>query len=118
MLRQKHMKFGKALFKKTNPELFIWIAALIMLAFLNPDAGEISLCPFKFFGFHYCPGCGLGRSIALLFRGRFTESFAMHPLGFFAIAVIGYRIVQLGGFGFDKKQNENRIDEKFTKEDI
>jgi hypothetical protein len=27
-----------------------------------------------------CPACGLSRAGILLFRGRFAESFAMHPL--------------------------------------
>jgi hypothetical protein len=112
------MLIGKALFKRSNTELFIWIAALIMLAFLNPDAGEVSLCPFKFLGFHYCPGCGLGRSIALLFRGRFSDSFSMHPLGFFAVAVIGYRIVQMAISAFNRQLNEGYIPEKLTEEDI
>jgi hypothetical protein len=92
--------------KKANLELFIWIAALLSLAFLNPDSNHISLCPLNFLGFHYCPGCGLGRSIALLFRGRFTESFSMHPLGFFAVAIIGYRIVQLTRIALDKRACE------------
>jgi len=91
--------------KKANPELFIWIVALILLAFLNPDSKLVSLCPLKFLGFHYCPGCGLGRSIALLFRGRFAESFAMHPLGFFAISMIGYRIVQLARIAIHKNED-------------
>jgi hypothetical protein len=83
------------LLKKVNFELFTWVTALVLLAFLNPDINQVSLCPLKFLGFHYCPGCGLGRSIALIFRGRFTESFSMHPLGFFALSIIGYRIFQL-----------------------
>ena len=94
------------IFKKANLELFIWIAALLSLAFLNPDSNQVSLCPLHFLGFHYCPGCGLGRSIALLFRGRFVESFAMHPLGSFAVAVIGYRIVQLTRITLHKRMGE------------
>ena len=90
--------------KKANLELFIWIAALLLLAFLNPDSNQVSLCPLKFLGFHYCPGCGLGRSIALLFRGRFAESFAMHPLGSFAMVMIGFRIFQLGRTTLQRKE--------------
>ena len=91
---------------KANLELFIWIAAILWLAFLNPDSNPVSLCPFKFLGFHYCPGCGLGRSIALLFRGRFAESFNMHPLGSFALATIAFRIFQLGKAAFYRKEND------------
>jgi hypothetical protein len=89
------MIYITGLLRKANMELFFWIAALLLLAFLNPYSEQVSLCPLKFLGFHYCPGCGLGRSIALLFRGRIAESFNMHPFGFFAVAIIGYRIVQL-----------------------
>jgi hypothetical protein len=101
-----HMINILGIFKKTNLELFIWIAALLSLAFLNPDINQVSLCPLHFLGFHYCPGCGLGRSVALLFRGRFAESLTMHPLGFFAVAVIGYRIVQLARIALEKRAVE------------
>lgn len=104
MLRQTHMFNQRAIFIKANLELFIWIAALLWLAFLNPDSNPVSLCPLKFMGFHYCPGCGLGRSIALLFRGRFADSFTMHPLGSFALVVIGYRIFQLGRTALSRKE--------------
>jgi hypothetical protein len=80
---------------KVHLEMFIWIAAILLLVFLNPYGNLYSICPLKYLGFHYCPGCGLGRSIALLFRGRLAESFAMHPFGIFAILVIGQRIIQL-----------------------
>ena len=106
MLRQNHMINPRTILKKANLELFIWIAALLLLAFLNPDSNQVSLCPLKFLGFHYCPGCGLGRSIALLVRGRFVESFAMHPLGFFAVVMIGYRIVQLARKALYKYEDE------------
>jgi hypothetical protein len=106
MLRQKHMINLRGLLKKANLELFTWITALLLLAFLNPDSDQVSLCPLHFLGFHYCPGCGLGRSIALLFSGRFAESFSMHPLGFFAVAMIGYRIVQLTRMALNRSKIE------------
>jgi hypothetical protein len=96
----------KTILKKVNPELMIWIGALLMLALLDPDSNKVSLCPLKFLGFRYCPGCGLGRSIALLFRGRLTDSFAMHPLGSFAVAMIGYRIFQLLRMTLSEKTGE------------
>jgi hypothetical protein len=106
----------RTIVKKANLELFFWISALVLLAFLNPDSNQISLCPLKFSGFHYCPGCGLGRSIALLFRGRFYESFAMHPLGFFAVAIIGYRIFQLGNSAINRNKRDWNESEKARKE--
>ena len=94
------------LFRRANLELYIWIAALLLLAFLNSDSNQVSLCPLKFLGFHYCPGCGLGRSISLLLRGKFVESFAMHPLGCLAVAMIGYRIVQMARITLHKIEEE------------
>ena len=81
--------------KRVNLELVIWIAALVMLAFTNPTEHHLTLCPLSNLGFKYCPGCGLGRSIAYLFRGNLNASFRMHPLGIFALGVIGYRIIQI-----------------------
>jgi hypothetical protein len=94
----------RKIFVRANLELFIWITALLLLIFLNPDGHQVSICPLNFLGFHYCPGCGLGRSIALLFRGRFAESFNMHPLGSFALAMIGFRIFQLGRMALQRKE--------------
>ena len=106
MLCQNHIVNMHNFFKRANLELYIWIAALLLLAFINSNNNHVSLCPLNFLGFHYCPGCGLGRSIALLFRGKFVESFAMHPLGYFAVAMIGYRIVQLTRTTLQKNEEE------------
>jgi hypothetical protein len=81
--------------KKVNPELVIWLAALIFLALSNPTEHHSTLCPLSNLGFKYCPGCGLGRSVSYLFRGDLNASFHMHPLGIFAVGVISYRIVQI-----------------------
>ena len=88
------MKIIKTL-RELNFELVIWLAALIVLAFINPTAHHLTLCPLSNMGFRYCPGCGLGRSISYLFRGDLSASFHMHPLGIFALGTIGYRIIQI-----------------------
>jgi len=80
---------------KVNFELVIWITALVALAFTNPTEHHLTLCPLSNLGFRYCPGCGLGRSISYIFRGDLSASFRMHPLGVFALGIIGYRIIQL-----------------------
>jgi hypothetical protein len=36
-------------------------------------------CPFKMFLHIDCPGCGMQRSLVLLFRGEFSQSFFMYP---------------------------------------
>jgi hypothetical protein len=81
--------------KKVDLELVIWLTALVVLALSNPVYHHITLCPLDNLGFKYCPGCGLGRSISYLFRGDINASFRMHPLGIFALGIIGYRIIQI-----------------------
>ncbi|WP_375585764.1 DUF2752 domain-containing protein [Cyclobacterium xiamenense] len=77
-------------------EFFTWTTALIGLFFFGaieePHAG---LCPVANLGFTWCPGCGLGRSIHLLLHGEFQASWAMHPLGSFALMVIALRQFEL-----------------------
>jgi hypothetical protein len=90
------MTFPKYRFKRSHLEAWIWITALLLLAATNPDhQGHFSLCAFKNMGFDYCPGCGLGHSISMLFRGRVTDSFTTHPLGIFAIIMLIYRCYAL-----------------------
>jgi len=89
MLQQAFMWFW---FKK---EAVIWIGALIILAISNPACHHYTLCPIDNLGFHYCPGCGLGRSIGYLFRLDLKSSFYSHPLGIPAVALILYRSVKI-----------------------
>jgi Protein of unknown function (DUF2752) len=78
------------------PEALAWMIALAIPAFINPHAEtHFSLCFFDNIGLSWCPGCGLGRSIALLYRGELTASFQAHPLGMFAVIILLYRIVTI-----------------------
>ncbi|WP_374166920.1 DUF2752 domain-containing protein [Arcticibacter sp. MXS-1] len=43
-------------------------------------------------GFRWCPGCGLGRSIACVLHGEVTRSFDYHWFGIPALAVLIHRI--------------------------
>ena len=77
-------------------EALIWLAGLVCLALLDPHAAQhYTICPLASAGFDFCPGCGLGRSITLLFHGMPAESFKAHPLGLFAVAVLIQRIYSL-----------------------
>ncbi|WP_374948467.1 DUF2752 domain-containing protein [Mucilaginibacter sp.] len=77
-------------------EITIWIVALICLAFVNPaDKGHFSICPLKMIGFKWCPGCGLGHSIAYFFHGDITASFRTHWLGIPVVFALLYRIYTL-----------------------
>ncbi|MFB9841214.1 DUF2752 domain-containing protein [Mucilaginibacter ginsenosidivorans] len=85
----------KRLFSKYF-ELVFWIAAIAALAFADPAGpAHFSLCPFKALGFTWCPGCGLGHSIAWLFHGNITNSWHAHWLGIPALGIIFYRIYSL-----------------------
>lgn len=77
-------------------EALAWIAGLAALACTDPAAdGLLSLCLFKALGVPYCPGCGLGHSVAYLFRGEVDLALAAHPAGPFAVLVLTARVVAL-----------------------
>lgn len=77
-------------------EALVWSGGLVGLAFLNPTEPQVfSLCPLHAMGWDWCWGCGLGRSIAWLWRAEYTQSFNAHPLGLPAVLILGYRILTL-----------------------
>lgn len=80
--------------KRIPFEALIWVAGLSALAIWSGDA-HFSLCPLKNAGLGFCPGCGLGRSISLLFHGQVQASLQSHPLGIFAVIILSFRIVNL-----------------------
>lgn len=76
-------------------EALLWLAALIWLAIDSPVHHHYTLCPFQNMGISFCPGCGLGRSIGLLFRLNIEASFQAHPLGIPAVILIVTRFVKV-----------------------
>ncbi|AMR34436.1 hypothetical protein A0256_05195 [Mucilaginibacter sp. PAMC 26640] len=69
---------------------------MVCLAFTNPaNHSHFSLCPLKQIGITWCPGCGLGHSIAYFFHGDISRSFQAHWLGIPAVFIILYRIYRL-----------------------
>jgi hypothetical protein len=77
-------------------ELSVWVLGLVFLGLMNPSSeGHFSICLFKWLGFSFCPGCGLGHSISWLFRGEIRQSLHAHPLGVFALTVLMHRIYVL-----------------------
>jgi hypothetical protein len=83
------------LFFFNSLEAFIWLIALIVLATASITGTHFTLCPLNNAGFQYCPGCGLGHSITMIFHGQFIESLHMHPFGFPAIGLLSWRIVSV-----------------------
>ncbi|MBL7859060.1 MAG: DUF2752 domain-containing protein [Cyclobacteriaceae bacterium] len=77
-------------------EAVVWSFALLYLALYQPgNDPHFTVCPLHHLGLEFCPGCGLGRSIAFLFHGHLWQSLAAHPLGIFAVIILPYRIIQL-----------------------
>lgn len=76
-------------------EILAFTAGLLLLAFMNPHSNGATLCLFERMGFSFCPGEGLGHSIAFLFRGEIYKSLEANFLGVFAIIILGGRIIQL-----------------------
>ncbi|MBK9292429.1 MAG: DUF2752 domain-containing protein [Bacteroidetes bacterium] len=82
----------------TWAEVFVWLTALLLLAFVPPTETQQTFCVWHHAGLEACPGCGMGHSIAELFKGHLAESFNRHPLGMFAVLVIVWRIIRLSWF--------------------
>ena len=76
-------------------EAIVWTTGLALLACMDIGTDHFSLCPLKNAGLDLCPGCGLGKSISLLFHGQLYDSLRAHPLGIFAVPVLSFRIVNL-----------------------
>ncbi len=75
-------------------EALIWLAGLSALA-ISDGTAHFTLCPLQNLGWDFCPGCGLGRSVSLLFHGQFSASVRAHPLGIFAVIILSFRIINL-----------------------
>ena len=77
-------------------EALVWTIGLVYLGSIDPQTSHhLILCPFKLLGFDHCPGCGLGLSISYLLHGDLSESWSSHPLGFFALPILVWRIISL-----------------------
>lgn len=78
-------------------EPIVWLGGLVLICLLDPSSERhVIICPLALLGIDACPGCGLGRSIALLARGEFAASFQAHWLGIPAVAVLFGRSFSLG----------------------
>lgn len=81
-----------AILRRIGFEPILWLAGLVLLGILGPSPeAHLRICPFALAGIEDCPGCGLGRSIAFLFRGEFAASVHAHWLGIPAAALLCVR---------------------------
>jgi hypothetical protein len=76
-------------------EALVWLLGITYLIFFVHADSHFTICPFNNLGISFCPGCGLGRSITLLFQLRFWDSFNTHPLGLMALIILLYRSITL-----------------------
>ena len=78
---------------KKHIEWVVFAGGLLLLAFMDPQTSGTSFCLFEWAGISFCPGEGLGHSIAYTFRGQFTEALNAHILGPLTILVLTGRII-------------------------
>lgn len=89
-------------------ELAFWLLALVMLYRMPVAETHMSLCPLNALGLQWCPGCGLGHSLHYALHGQWQAAWQEHYLGFFALAVILYRIFQLVSYQLKPVPHESK----------
>ncbi len=85
--------------KKIVNRHFEWLAlslGLVLMAVMNPyTESGFTLCLFENIGITFCPGEGLGHSIAFLVRGEYTSAIEANFMGPAAALIIVARILYL-----------------------
>lgn len=77
-------------------EPILWLGGIATLAILGATSEtHFTICPLALAGLDFCPGCGLGRSIALLLHGEVVRSFEAHWLGLPATVILVGRSLSL-----------------------
>jgi hypothetical protein len=72
---------------------------------MDPTIKGTSFCLFDLVGIEFCPGEGLGHSIAWIFRGEFKNAIEANLFGPLAVIVLSSRIVQIWREILIKKTN-------------
>ncbi len=86
----------RALYWGVGLELLVWVSAFIYLGIFDPyTKSEFTFCLFSRLGFHYCPGCGLGRAVSFLLHGDLQRSLQTHILAIPATIILLYRVISL-----------------------
>ncbi|WP_138429700.1 DUF2752 domain-containing protein [Fodinibius saliphilus] len=74
-------------------EITAFSVGLILLALMDPEiANGPDLCLFEQVGITFCPGDGLGHSIAYTFNGDISNAMQSNILGPFAIIILVGRV--------------------------
>lgn len=82
-------------FIKKHIEWIAFLFGLILMASMDPYSQGVDLCLFDALGLSFCPGDGLGHSIAFLFRGELINSVQANLMGPFAVVVLSIRIFSI-----------------------
>lgn len=100
--------------KRIPLELLLWIGAIVSLGFAEPigheEGNHFSFCLLANMDVHWCPGCGLGRSLTQLLHGNIRESLALHWFGVPALLIIAHRIWMLAGIEVNNFKTKNKED--------
>lgn len=78
-----------------HSEWIVFLVGLMLMATMNPYIEGYSWCLIEMAGFTYCPGDGLGHSIAFLFRGEFKLAFDANLMGPFVVVGLIARILSI-----------------------
>lgn len=77
-------------------EIAAFSIGLVLLALMDPEiATGPGFCLLERLGVTFCPGDGLGHSVAYIFRGEFHNAMEANAFGPLAITVLSGRILHL-----------------------
>ncbi len=62
------------------------------------DGGAFPPCPFRAITGLDCPGCGTGRALHQLLRGRPDVAFGLNPLAIVLVPVLLYALATIGSY--------------------
>lgn len=78
---------------REHMEWIVFLGGLIVMASMDPATKAETLCLFERAGISFCPGHGLGHSIAFLFRGELQQAISAHFMGPAAVLILSGRII-------------------------
>ncbi|HET8866360.1 MAG TPA: DUF2752 domain-containing protein [Gracilimonas sp.] len=89
-------------------EWVVFSTGLILLGLMSPEYTGTSLCLFDLAGIDFCPGEGLGHSIAYTFRGDLSSAMNAHFAGPLAVLILSGRVFYL----WHRIYNQSKTNEK------
>lgn len=92
-----------------HSEWIVFVLGLVLLGTMNPYAVASSWCFIDLIGFTFCPGEGLGHSIAFIFRGEIIKSVEANLMGPFVVIGLSFRVIQIWT-NLSKKNNPDLME--------